>query len=54
VALYVDLHCWELSLSVIPFGRRQSYSISFNVKSSLLSDLKIKKQDTFGGGAGFF
>jgi lipopolysaccharide export system protein LptA len=54
VALYVDLHCWELSLSVIPFGRRKSYSVSFNVKSSLLSDLKIKKQDTYGGGAGFF
>ena len=54
VALYVDLHCWELSLSVIPFGRRQSYSVSFNIKSSLLSDLKIKKQDTFGGGGGFF
>lgn len=54
VSLYVDLHCWELSVSVIPFGRQQSYSISFNVKSSLLSDLKIKKQDTFGGGGGFF
>jgi len=48
LGLYVDLHCWELSINVTPFGRRKSYSVSFNVKSSLLSDLKIKKQDSFG------
>ena len=52
--LYVDLHCWELSVNLIPFGRKKSYSVSFNIKSSLLKDLKIKKESTYGGGAGFF
>lgn len=54
LGLYVDLHCWELTATVRPNGRRQSYSFSLNVKSPLLKDLKIKKESTFGGGSGFF
>ncbi len=54
IGLYVDLHCWELTATLRPNGRRQSYSFSLNVKSPLLKDLKIKKEDTFGGGSGFF
>ena len=54
LSMYVDLHCWEFSVSVRPNGRQKSYSVSFNVKSPLLKDLKIKKEDTFGGGGGFF
>ena len=54
LSLYVDLHCWEFSVSVRPNGRQKSYSVSFNIKSPLLKDLKIKKEDTFGGGGGFF
>lgn len=54
LSLYVDLHCWEFSVSLRPNGRQKSYSVSFNIKSSLLKDLKIKKEDTYGGGGGFF
>ena len=54
LSMYVDLHCWEFSVSVRPNGRQKSYSVSFNIKSPLLKDLKIKKEDTFGGGGGFF
>lgn len=54
IGLYVDLHCWEISASIRPNGSRKSYSFSLNVKSPLLKDLKIKKENTFGGGSGFF
>jgi len=54
IGLYVDLHCWEFTATVRPNGYRQSYSISLNVKSPLLKDLKIKQENTFGGGTGFF
>ena len=54
VGLYVDLHCWELTATLRPNGRRQSYSFSLNVKSPLLKDLKIKKESTYGSGSGFF
>ncbi len=42
-----DLHCWTMSVTWIPFGRFQSYSVSIRVKSSLLQDLKIEKRRSF-------
>jgi lipopolysaccharide assembly outer membrane protein LptD (OstA) len=46
-----DLHCWQMTLSWIPIGIRQSYLITLNVKASTLKDLKITKRrdwrDTF-------
>ncbi|MCX7906901.1 MAG: putative LPS assembly protein LptD [Bacteroidetes bacterium] len=46
IALYRDLHCWELSLQVIPFGERQSYFFELRVKSPLLRDLRfVRRQD---------
>jgi lipopolysaccharide assembly outer membrane protein LptD (OstA) len=44
VDIYRDLHCWELSFNWVPFGLRQSYSLTLNVKSSMLSDLKISRR----------
>ena len=38
-----DLHCWAATLSLIPFGARQSYSFSIAVKSAVLQDLKYNK-----------
>lgn len=35
-----DLHCWQMSFSVVPFGERRSYSFNIHAKSSLLQDLK--------------
>jgi LptD protein len=45
LALYRDLHCWEMSLRWIPFGNRQSYMFSLNVKSAALRDLKLTKRN---------
>ena len=39
-----DLHCWQMSLSWIPFGRYQSYNITINAKSTLLQDLKLNRR----------
>lgn len=47
VSIYRDLHCWEMSMSWIPFGARQSYNFSINVKSSTLKDLKLTKRRDF-------
>lgn len=42
-----DLHCWEMTFSVIPFGTHQSYNFQINVRSSLLKDLKLTKRETW-------
>jgi hypothetical protein len=39
-----DLHCWQMSFNVIPFGARQSYFFTINAKSSILQDLKLNKR----------
>lgn len=47
VNFYRDLHCWEMRLTVVPFGRYRSYSFQINVKSSMLKDLKLKKNESY-------
>jgi hypothetical protein len=44
-SIYRDLHCWELSMTWIPFGDRKSYFLTLNVKSSTLKDLKLTKRN---------
>lgn len=44
INIYRDLHCWELHFNWVPFGYRQSFLLEINVKSSMLRDLKLKKQ----------
>jgi hypothetical protein len=39
-----DLHCWQLSLQVTPFGVFKSYFLTLNVKSPTLQDLRITKR----------
>ncbi|RDC63843.1 putative LPS assembly protein LptD [Adhaeribacter pallidiroseus] len=41
--IYRDLHCWEMSISWVPFGEYQSYSININARSSILRDLKLSR-----------
>jgi hypothetical protein len=46
--VYRDLHCWEMQFNWIPFGFRQSYNLTINVKSAVLQDLKLtRKRDWF-------
>ncbi len=51
LSVYRDLHCWEMRISVVPFGTYKSYNFQINAKSSILADLKYKKtkswQDNF-------
>jgi hypothetical protein len=47
IDVYRDLHCWEMRFNWIPFGPRQSYNLSINVKSSVLQDLKLNKRKSF-------
>jgi hypothetical protein len=36
-----DLHCWEMSLNLVPFGSYKSYTFRINVKSAMLKDLAL-------------
>ena len=43
-----DLHCWQMTLQWVPYGRFQSYNFTIVAKSSLLQDLKLTKQRGVG------
>jgi hypothetical protein len=44
LSIYRDLHCWEMRISVVPFGQYKSYNFQINAKSSILQDLKYNKR----------
>ncbi|HMR19799.1 MAG TPA: LPS-assembly protein LptD, partial [Sphingobacterium sp.] len=45
-SIYRDLHCWDMSVGWVPFGRYQSYNITIRAKSSILQDLKLTKTNS--------
>ena len=45
--IFRDLHCMQMSLNLIPFGFRQSYSFTIRATSSLLQDLKLSKRQSY-------
>lgn len=45
MTIHRDLHCWEMQLMWVPFGYRQTFLLTINVKSSMLRDLQLKKQN---------
>jgi len=47
LSIYRDLHCWEMRISVVPFGSYKSYNFQINAKSSILSDLKYNKRKSW-------
>jgi len=51
INLFRYLHCWQMNMSIMPFGTRQSFMFTLNAKSSLLRDLKVTKQNPnyYGG-----
>jgi lipopolysaccharide assembly outer membrane protein LptD (OstA) len=53
INIYRDLHCWELHFNWVPFGYRQSFLLEINVKSSMLRDLKLKKQSLNNNAVGY-
>ncbi len=45
IDFYRNLHCWEMSLSLIPFGARRNYVFGINVKAKIMKDaLKYEKR----------
>jgi len=47
ISLYRDLHCWEMSLFIIPYGYLKSYNFRINIKSSVFQGLEYKKQKSW-------
>jgi len=54
ITLRVDLNCWELNARIIPFGIRANYSVTLNIKSTLLRDLKLERNRPIGENQNFF
>lgn len=44
IDIYRDLHCWEMKLGTIPFGRNKQFNFMINVKASVLQDLKLVRR----------
>lgn len=42
-----DMHCWQMSISVVPVNTYRSFSITISPKSSILQDLKVNRTRTF-------
>lgn len=42
-----DLHCWQMSLNIVPFGQLRSFFFSIQVKASVLQDLKLTRRRSF-------
>lgn len=47
ISINRDLHCWEASARIVPFGTLKSYSFLIRVRSSVLQDLKYQKQKSW-------
>ena len=47
VSIYRDLHCWDFSMSWVPFGAQQMWSFDLKVKSSILQDLKLSRRKDY-------
>ena len=45
--IFRDMHCFQMSLNIVPFGYRQSYSFTIRATAAMLQDLKLSKQDSF-------
>lgn len=43
-----DLHCWNMSANIVPFGTYKSYNFHIGVNASMLSDLKYDKRSEYG------
>lgn len=44
IRIYRDLHCWEAAINWVPFGFSKQYSVSLNLKTAALRDIRIPKQ----------
>jgi hypothetical protein len=42
-----ELHCWALSINIVPVGLYRSFNISISPRSAILRDLKVNRTRTF-------
>jgi hypothetical protein len=42
--IYRDLHCWEMSINLVPFGTYRSYTFTLNAKGKMLQDLRLTRR----------
>jgi LPS-assembly protein len=42
-----DMHCWQLSINLVPVGLTRSFNISLSPKSGILRDLRINRSRWF-------
>lgn len=42
-----DLHCWQMSINLIPIGTLRQFSITISPKSGILRDLRINRSRSF-------
>ncbi len=42
-----DLHCWQMSINLIPIGTYRQFSITISPKAGILRDLRINRSRTF-------
>jgi hypothetical protein len=42
-----DLHCWQMSINLIPIGTFRQFSITISPKSGILRDLRINRSRSF-------
>jgi lipopolysaccharide assembly outer membrane protein LptD (OstA) len=49
ITVYRDLHCWEMNFSWAPVGSNQYYQFEIRLKSPLLQDVKVTKQQSSSG-----
>lgn len=42
-----DLHCWQMSFTIVPTGRNRYFSINISPKSGILRDLRVNKTEYF-------
>jgi hypothetical protein len=49
ISVYRDLHCWEMNFTWVPTGIGEHYQIEIRLKSPLLQDVKVTKQQSSSG-----
>lgn len=42
-----DLHCWQMSLNLVPFGTYRSFHFTLQVKAAVLQDLKLTRRKAY-------
>lgn len=49
-----DLHCWQMTASIVPVGPYKSYTFNIAVTSSLLKDLKWRQSSSYRDGQSWY